>query len=222
MPSRPAASSTVWWAISSAPSCGGRSRRGLSAGRVQSVAVRLIDDREKEIENFKPEEYWNVDATLGTGHKSFTARLASDSTGKKLLPKNEAEARAIEKGLEGAEYTVGELKKGKRAKQPPRPYHQYPAAGGLPPSGLYGHPHHACRPDPVRGVDIAGHGTMGLITYMRTDSLRISDEAVAAAKEYIADAYGEQYICPTSAPGRPKARLLRRMPMRPSVPRCRG
>ena len=62
-------------------------RRGLSAGRVQSVAVRLIDDREKEIENFKPEEYWNVDATLGTGHKSFTARLASDSTGKKLLPK---------------------------------------------------------------------------------------------------------------------------------------
>ena len=70
-------------------------RRGLSAGRVQSVAVRLIDDREKEIENFKPEEYWNVDATLGTGHKSFTARLASDSTGKKLLPKNEAEARAM-------------------------------------------------------------------------------------------------------------------------------
>ena len=75
-------------------------RRGLSAGRVQSVAVRLIDDREKEIESFKPEEYWNVDATLGVGHKSFTARLASDDKGKKLLPKNEAEARAIEKGLE--------------------------------------------------------------------------------------------------------------------------
>ena len=62
-------------------------RRGLSAGRVQSVAVRLIDDREKEIENFKPDEYWNVDATLGAGRKSFTARLASDSKGKKLLPK---------------------------------------------------------------------------------------------------------------------------------------
>ena len=73
-------------------------RRGLSAGRVQSVAVRLIDDREKEIENFKPEEYWNVDATLGTGHKSFTARLASDSTGKKLLPKSEAEAREARRG----------------------------------------------------------------------------------------------------------------------------
>ena len=93
-------------------------RRGLSAGRVQSVAVRLIDDREKEIESFKPDEYWNVDATLGAGHKSFTARLATDASGKKLLPKNEAEARAIEKGLEGAEYVVAELKKGKRAKQP--------------------------------------------------------------------------------------------------------
>ena len=93
-------------------------RRGLSAGRVQSVAVRIIDDREKEIEAFKPEEYWNVDATLGVGRKSFTARLASDDKGKKLLPHSEAEARAIEKGLEGAEYTVGELKKGKRAKQP--------------------------------------------------------------------------------------------------------
>ena len=83
-------------------------RRGLSAGRVQSVAVRLIDDREKEIESFKPDEYWNVDVTLGAGHKSFTARLATDSKGKKLLPKNEAEARAIEKGLEGAEYVVAD------------------------------------------------------------------------------------------------------------------
>lgn len=101
---------------------------GLSAGRVQSVAVRLIDDREKEIENFKPEEYWNVDATLGTGHKSFTARLASDSTGKKLLPKNEAEARAIEKGLEGAEYTVGELKKASGPSSPPRPLSLVPCS----------------------------------------------------------------------------------------------
>ena len=126
-------------------------RRGLSAGRVQSVAVRIIDDREKEIEAFKPEEYWNVDATLGVGRKSFTARLASDDKGKKLLPHSEAEARAIEKGLEGAEYTVGELKKGKRAKQPtPAFITSTLAAGGIPPSGLHGHPHHAGRPDPVR------------------------------------------------------------------------
>ncbi len=80
--------------------------------------MRLIDDREKEIENFKPDEYWNVDATLGAGHKSFVARLATDANGKKLLPKSEAEARAIEKGLEGASYVVSELKRGKRAKQP--------------------------------------------------------------------------------------------------------
>ena len=176
-------------------------RRGLSAGRVQSVAVRLIDDREKEIENFKPEEYWNVDATLGTGHKSFTARLASDSTGKKLLPKNEAEARAIEKGLEGAEYTVGELKKGKRAKQPTPAFItstlQQEASRRL---GFTATRTMRAAQTLYEGVDIAGHGTMGLITYMRTDSLRISDEAVAAAKEYIADAYGEQYICPYMAP----------------------
>ena len=151
-------------------------RRGLSAGRVQSVAVRLIDDREKEIENFKPEEYWNVDATLGTGHKSFTARLASDSTGKKLLPKNEAEARAIEKGLEGAEYTVGELKK-RQAGQAAHPglYHQYPAAGGLPPSGLYGYPYHACRPDPVRRRGHCGprhHGSDHLYAYRQPAHFR--------------------------------------------------
>ena len=150
-------------------------RRGLSAGRVQSVAVRLIDDREKEIENFKPEEYWNVDATLGTGHKSFTARLASDSTGKKLLPKNEAEARAIEKGLEGAEYTVGELKKGKRAKQPTPAFITSTCSRSLPPSGLYGHPHHACRPDPVRRRGHRGprhHGSDHLYAYRQPAHLR--------------------------------------------------
>ena len=172
-------------------------RRGLSAGRVQSVAVRLIDDREKEIESFKPDEYWNVDATLGAGHKSFTARLATDASGKKLLPKSEAEARAIEKGLEGAEYVVAELKKGKRAKQPTPAFItstlQQEASRRL---GFTATRTMRAAQTLYEGVDIAGHGTMGLITYMRTDSLRISDEAVTAAKEYIADAYGEQYICP--------------------------
>ena len=172
-------------------------RRGLSAGRVQSVAVRLIDDREKEIESFKPDEYWNVDVTLGAGHKSFTARLATDSKGKKLLPKNEAEARAIEKGLEGAEYAVAELKKGKRAKQPTPAFItstlQQEASRRL---GFTATRTMRAAQTLYEGVDIAGHGMMGLITYMRTDSLRISDEAVAAAKEYIAGAYGEAYICP--------------------------
>ena len=197
-------------------------RRGLSAGRVQSVAVRLIDDREKEIENFKPEEYWNVDATLGTGHKSFTARLASDSTGKKLLPKNEAEARAIEKGLEGAEYTVGELKKGKRAKQPTPAFItstlQQEASRRL---GFTATRTMRAAQTLYEGVDIAGHGMMGLITYMRTDSLRISDEAVAAAKEYIAGAYGEAYICPYKRTWKTKSATAAQdahEAIRPSVP----
>ena len=172
-------------------------RRGLSAGRVQSVAVRLIDDREKEIESFKPDEYWNVDVTLGAGHKSFTARLATDSKGKKLLPKNEAEARAIEKGLEGAEYVVAELKKGKRAKQPTPAFItstlQQEASRRL---GFTATRTMRAAQTLYEGVDIAGHGTMGLITYMRTDSLRIADEAQAAAKEFITETYGPEYVCP--------------------------
>ena len=170
-------------------------RRGLSAGRVQSVAVRLIDDREKEIENFKPDEYWNVDATLGAGHKSFVARLATDANGKKLLPKSEAEARAIEKGLEGAEYTVGELKKGKRAKQPTPAFitstlqQEASKALNFPISKTM-----RIAQQLYEGVDVKGQGTVGLITYLRTDSVRISEEADAQAREYIAGNYGENYI----------------------------
>ena len=197
-------------------------RRGLSAGRVQSVAVRLIDDREKEIEAFKPEEYWNVDATLGVGHKSFTARLASDAKGKKLLPRTEAEARAIEQGLEGAEYTVTELKKGKRAKQPTPAFItstlQQEASRRL---GFTATRTMRAAQTLYEGVDIAGHGTMGLITYMRTDSLRISDEAVAAAKEYIAGAYGESYICPYKRTWKTKSATAAQdahEAIRPSVP----
>ena len=197
-------------------------RRGLSAGRVQSVAVRLIDDREKEIESFKPDEYWNVDATLGVGRKSFTARLASDDKGKKLLPHSEAEARAIEKGLEGAEYTVGELKKGKRAKQPTPAFItstlQQEASRRL---GFTATRTMRAAQTLYEGVDIAGHGTMGLITYMRTDSLRISDEAVAAAREYIAGAYGESYICPYKRTWKTKSATAAQdahEAIRPSVP----
>ena len=163
-----------------------------------------------------------MDATLGTGHKSFTARLASDSTGKKLLPKNEAEARAIEKGLEGAEYTVGELKKGKRAKQPTPAFItstlQQEASRRL---GFTATRTMRAAQTLYEGVDIAGHGTMGLITYMRTDSLRISDEAVTAAKEYIADAYGEQYICPYKRTWKTKSATAAQdahEAIRPSVP----
>ena len=197
-------------------------RRGLSAGRVQSVAVRIIDDREKEIENFKPEEYWNIDASFGVGRKTFTARLSSDAKGKKLLPRNEEEARAIEQGLQGAEYTVGELKKGKRSKQPTPAFItstlQQEASRRL---GFTATRTMRAAQTLYEGVDIAGHGTMGLITYMRTDSLRISDEAVAAAKEYIAGAYGENYICPYKRAWKTKSATAAQdahEAIRPSVP----
>ena len=172
-------------------------RRGLSAGRVQSVAVRLIDDREKEIEAFQPEEYWNVDVTLASDGKKFTARLATDAAGKKLLPKTEAEARAVEAGLQGARYTVAELRRGSRVKSPTPPFItstlQQEASRRL---GFTATRTMRAAQTLYEGVDIAGRGTLGLITYMRTDSLRVSDEAVAAAKDYIAQAYGSSYVCP--------------------------
>ena len=171
-------------------------RRGLSAGRVQSVAVRLIDDREKEIEAFVPEEYWNVDATLAVGRSKFVARLHSDVEGNKLLPKSEAEARQIEAGLQGADYVVSELKKGKRSKAPTPPFItstlQQEASRRL---GFTATRTMRAAQTLYEGVEIAGHGTVGLITYMRTDSLRVSDEAVAAAREFINGAYGEAYVC---------------------------
>ncbi len=175
-------------------------RRGLSAGRVQSVAVRLIVDREKEIEDFKPEEYWNLDATLSppSSQKKFAARFYGTAAGKKLEVTNEAQAMGIVKDLEGAEYTVTELKRGHRKKVPAPPFItstlQQEASRRL---GFTATRTMRAAQTLYEGVDIAGRGTMGLITYMRTDSLRVSDEAVAGAKEYITEAYGERYVCPT-------------------------
>ena len=175
-------------------------RRGLSAGRVQSVAVRLIVDREKEIENFKPEEYWNLDAVLSppSSQKKFTARLYGTAAGKKLEVTTEAQATGIVKDLEGADYTVTELKRGHRKKVPAPPFItstlQQEASRRL---GFTATRTMRAAQTLYEGVDIAGRGTMGLITYMRTDSLRVSDEAVAGAKEYITEAYGERYVCPT-------------------------
>ena len=175
-------------------------RRGLSAGRVQSVAVRLIVDREKEIENFKPEEYWNLDATLSppSSQKKFTARFYGTAAGKKLEVTNEAQAMGIVKDLKGADYTVTELKRGHRKKVPAPPFItstlQQEASRRL---GFTATRTMRAAQTLYEGVDIAGRGTMGLITYMRTDSLRVSDEAVAGAKEYITEAYGERYVCPT-------------------------
>ena len=176
-------------------------RKGLSAGRVQSVAVRLIRDREIEIENFKPDEYWNIDALLhAQGDKSeFTARLAATADGKKLTVTNKAQADGILAALDGKDYTITKIEKGKRRRQPAPPFItstlQQDASRAF---GFSATRTVRAAQTLYEGVDIAGHGTVGLITYMRTDSLRIAAEAQAAAKTFIADRWGENYVCKTA------------------------
>ena len=171
-------------------------RRGLSAGRVQSVAVRLIRDRELEIEKFVPDEYWNIDAEFGKGRTAFTARLSADAAGKKLSVTNKEQADGILAALEGKTYTVAQVDKGRRRRVPPPPF----ITSTLQQEASRRYGFSATRTMRAaqtlyEGVEIAGHGAIGLITYMRTDSLRVSDEAVAAAKEYIGGRWGERYIC---------------------------
>lgn len=176
-------------------------RRGLSAGRVQSVAVRLIRDRELEIENFKPDEYWNIDALLNPqGEKGeFTARLAATADGKKLTVTNKQQADGILAALDGRDYTITKIEKGKRRRQPSPPFItstlQQDASRAF---GFSATRTMRAAQTLYEGVDIAGHGTVGLITYMRTDSLRIADEAQAAAKTFIAERWGDNYVCKTA------------------------
>ena len=176
-------------------------RRGLSAGRVQSVAVRLIRDRELEIENFKPDEYWNIDALLNPqGEKGeFTARLAATADGKKLTVTNKQQADGILAALDGRDYTITKIEKGKRRRQPSPPFItstlQQDASRAF---GFSATRTMRAAQTLYEGVDIAGHGTVGLITYMRTDSLRIAAEAQAAAKNFIAERWGENYVCKTA------------------------
>ena len=175
-------------------------RRGLSAGRVQSVAVRLIRDREIEIENFKPDEYWNIDALLHPqGEKGeFTARLVATADGKKLTVTDKQQADAVLAALDGKDYTITKIEKGKRRRQPAPPFItstlQQDASRAF---GFSATRTMRAAQTLYEGVDIAGHGTVGLITYMRTDSLRIAAEAQAAAKTFIADRWGEGYVCKT-------------------------
>ena len=176
-------------------------RRGLSAGRVQSVAVRLIRDRELEIENFKPDEYWNIDALLNPqGEKGeFTARLAATADGKKLTVTNKQQADGILAALDGKEYTITKTEKGKRRRQPSPPFItstlQQDASRAF---GFSATRTMRAAQTLYEGVDLAGHGTVGLITYMRTDSLRIAAEAQAAAKTFIAERWGDNYVCKTA------------------------
>ena len=170
-------------------------KSGLSAGRVQTVALRLIVDREREIEKFVSEEYWTIDAKLLSGRKSFEAKLYGTADGKKLDVIDEAAAKSITDQLENAEYVVSLVKKGIRTKQPAPPFItstlQQEASRKL---NFTGQRTMKVAQQLYEGVDINGVGVTGLITYMRTDSLRISEEARAAAANYINSNYGKQYL----------------------------
>ncbi len=172
-------------------------RRGLSAGRVQSVVVRLIVDREKEIRAFVPEEYWSIDAKLSQKptSRAFMAKLNSKANGDKVEIHTADEAEAIRSALEQEAYTVVKVKKGTRNQQPSPPFItstlQQDAARKF---GMTGERTMRAAQALYEGVDIPGMGTTGLITYMRTDSVRISEEARAAGNEYIKATYGDKYL----------------------------
>ncbi|MEE0801252.1 MAG: type I DNA topoisomerase [Gemmiger sp.] len=174
-------------------------RKGLSAGRVQSVAVRIIRDRELEIERFRPEEYWNIDANLHPQNSSaaFSARLTATADGTKLAVKTKEQADTILAALDGKSYTVAKVDKGQRRRQPPPPFItstlQQDASRAL---GFAATRTMRAAQRLYEGMEVAGYGQIGLITYMRTDSLRIADEAAAAAKTFIEKNWGAPYVCP--------------------------
>lgn len=174
-------------------------RRGLSAGRVQSVTVRLICDREEEIRKFVSEEYWTIDAKLlASGSRSpFAAKFYGTPEGKMELA-NQEETDRILAELEGEAFTVGAVKKGIRRKSPAPPFStstlQQEASRKL---GFQARRTMKAAQELYEGVEVAGMGAVGLITYMRTDSLRISDEAQADAAKYIGEKFGTQYLPPS-------------------------
>ncbi len=174
-------------------------KRGLSAGRVQSVALRIICDREEEINAFIPEEYWTLDAQLAIPgeKKHLTAKFYGDENGKIDIGSRE-ELDEILRNLEQEDYQVQEVKRGSRTKKAPLPFTtstlQQEAAKRL---NFSTQKTMRLAQQLYEGVDIKGQGTVGIITYLRTDSVRISDEADAAAREYIKDSYGEKYAAQT-------------------------
>ncbi len=172
-------------------------RRGLSAGRVQSVAVRIIVDREEEIRKFKPEEYWSIDAKLlgKSSRKAFAAKLYGKD--KKISIKTKEEADAILKELEGQPFMVENVKKSVRKKSPAPPFTtstlQQEASRRL---GFQARRTMKAAQELYEGVEVGSMGAVGLITYMRTDSLRISDEAAQQAADFIEQRYGKNYLPP--------------------------
>ncbi len=169
-------------------------RRGLSAGRVQSVAVRLIVDREEEINKFNPEEYWSIDAKFIQNRRTFSAALTGDENGKVKIENKEQTDKYLAR-LDGAEYIADSVKKGTRKKQPSPPFitssMQQDASRKL---NFQAQKTMKLAQELYEGVEVAGYGVTGLITYMRTDSLRISEEARAAANSFITKTYGDKYL----------------------------
>ena len=174
-------------------------KRGLSAGRVQSVALRIICDREDEINAFIPEEYWSLDVLLDMKgeKKPLSAKYYGTKDGKKTISSKE-ELDGILKALEKASYQVKEVKKGERLKKAPLPFTtstlQQEASKTL---NFSTQKTMRLAQQLYEGIDIKGSGTVGVITYLRTDSTRVSDEAEAMAKEYITKNYGEEYAAGT-------------------------
>ncbi len=171
-------------------------RRGLSAGRVQSVAVRLIVDREDEINAFVPEEYWSITAKLTAppSRKVFKANFTGDETGKVEI-KSKEQSDEYMKRLDGALFTVVSVKRGVREKRPSPPFTtstlQQDASHKL---GFTSKRTMKVAQELYEGVEIPGYGSIGLITYMRTDSLRISDESKDAGNAFIKEIYGDKYL----------------------------
>lgn len=169
-------------------------KKGLSAGRVQSVATRMVVDREQEIEQFEPEEYWYVDAQLRAGGKQLQARLIS-LDGERVTLSDAEQANEAKARVEKGGFVIRSVKRGERRKHPTAPFTtsnlQQEASRKL---GFTTAKTMQVAQQLYEGVDIEGRGTLGLISYIRTDSVRLSDEAVAAAREMISERYGEQFV----------------------------
>ena len=171
-------------------------KRGLSAGRVQSVALRIIGDREDEINNFIPEEYWSLDAEFSAeGEKKPLIAKFYGSKNKKINIHSREEMDKILGELKDAEYHIAEVKKGERSKKAPLPFTtstlQQEASKVL---NFSTQKTMRLAQQLYEGVDVKGSGTVGIITYLRTDSTRISEEADSAARMYIASEFGEEYL----------------------------
>lgn len=181
-------------------------KRGLSAGRVQSVALKMVCEREAEIEAFIPEEYWTVSADLAAGKILFNARVMTGTKDDGI--KTEKDALNIKKKIEKSALKVTEVKKGSKTKKAPLPFTtstlQQEAVKRL---NYATQKTMRIAQQLYEGVDIKGEGTVGLITYLRTDSTRISDEAIKASNEYVKEKYGEAYLTACNANNKQKNKV---------------